>query len=153
MSYDVLVSVTGARQGAFKGESTQKGRELKFSAVSISFGLAIPHDASGQATSRLQLQPLVISKEWGASSPQFLAAAASNERLDLVVIEFYAQTKTGVSSVDHNIRLTNANIVQIDDSFQISPTGRELQTITLYYEKLEISAADGGTAILESSNS
>ena len=70
MATQFFVTVTGARQGPFKGESTQKGREGKIPGVAFSYGVLSPRDpTSGLPTGKRQHQPVVFSKEW-ASHPR-----------------------------------------------------------------------------------
>ena len=113
MATQIFATVTGTKQGAFKGESLQKGREGKIPGVGFQYGVVSPHDiASGQVTGKRQQKPVVFTKEWGASSPEFYAAAYTNEVLSTVLFEFYSTSPTGTVVVDHTIRLTNATIVR-----------------------------------------
>ena len=153
MPIQIYATVTGAKQGAFKGESTQKGREGKIPGVGFSYGLAIPRDGtSGQATGKRMHHPVVFTKEWGASSPQFYAAAFSNELLSSVLFEFYATSPTGTQAVDHTIKLTNAIIVECDQSLLLSQSGgpvidsRDLHVISFTFQKIEITSLTGGTS-------
>jgi len=155
MAYQVYVTVTGTKQGVFKGESTQKGREGKIQALAVSYGVTVPRDiASGQASGKRTEQPLVFSKNWGASSPQFFAAAYANEALSSVLIEYYAQSADGSVKVDHTVKLTNASIVSVLDSFaETNATGaadgRDIDTITLTFQKIEITSNSGGTSAID----
>lgn len=147
MPYHVFVTVTGGNP-PFKGESTQKGQENKFEAVSVSYGILAPIITSigtGASAGKVQLQPLVITKEWGASSPQFFATAFTGQHLPGVMIEFFSPSGDGILRIDHTVKLTNVLISQIQDNFQ-SPDGRELHAITLQYQKIEIANANGATA-------
>ncbi len=91
-----FVTVTGAKQGDFKGESTQKSHEGKIQGVAFSYGVLSPRDGtSGLPTGKRQHQPVVFSKEWGASSPQFYQAIYTNESLPTVLFEFFVANISG----------------------------------------------------------
>lgn len=153
MAPQFFATVTGAKQGAFKGESTQKGREGKIPGVGFSYGVAIPRDAtSGQATGKRMHRPVVFTKEWGASSPQFYAAAFTNELLPSVVFEFYATASNGIQVLDHTIKLTNAIIVESDQSLLLPQSGgpvndsRDLHVVSFTFQKIEITSLTGKTS-------
>jgi type VI secretion system secreted protein Hcp len=153
MPIQIYATISGAKQGAFKGESTQKGREGKIPGVGFSYGLAIPRDAtSGQAAGKRMHRPIVFTKEWGASSPQFYAAAFSNELLSSVLFEFYATSPSGTQVVDHTIKLTNAIIVETGQSILLPQSGgpvidsRDLHAISFTFQKIEITSLTGGTS-------
>lgn len=157
MASQFFATVTGAKQGAFKGESTQKGREGKIPGVAFAYGVVSPRDiASGQASGKRQHKPIVFTKEWGASSPQFYTAAYANEVLSTVLFEFYSVSPTGTQVVDHTIKLTNAVIIEIEQSLNLPQQGgpvidsRELQAISFTFQKIEITSVTGGTSAMDS---
>ena len=95
MPYQVFATVTGAKQGAFKGESTQKGREGKIAITSISYGVTIPRDAtSGLATGRRIQHPVIFSKHWGVSSPQFSPRRSKTRFLSLSCLSTTPRLRT-----------------------------------------------------------
>ena len=151
MATQFFVTVTGKTQGAFKGESTQKGREGKIQGVAFSYGVISPRDpASSLPTGKRQHQPVVFSKEWGASSPQFYQAIYTNEVLTTVLFEFFVQKTTNILVLDHTIKLTNASISAVrqtlpDNQPANSVDPRELQEISLTFQKIEIVSTTGGT--------
>jgi type VI secretion system secreted protein Hcp len=145
MSVKVFVTVTGADKKLFKGESLQKGFENKIPVVGLDFGFLVPHDpASGQASGKRQHQPIVFTKEWGASSSRFYAAAYANEVLPSVIFEIYKTSPSGVQQVDHTIKLTDATLSEVSDSLFLGQPGgppvdsRDLQQITFIFKKIEI---------------
>jgi type VI secretion system secreted protein Hcp len=159
MALQFFATVTGAKQGAFKGESTQKGREGKTPGVALTYGVASPRDVtSGQASGKRQQHPVVFTKEWGASSPQFYTAAYTNEILSSVLLEFYSTSPTGVQVVDHTIKLTNATIIEIEQSVMVPQSGgpvidsRDLQVISMIFQKIEITSTTGGTTASDTWN-
>ena len=151
MAYEVYITVTGAKQGKFKGGVTQKGREGKIRAIAVTYGVHTPRDpASGLPTGRHQEKPVTFALEWDTSSPQFFAAAFANESLSTVVIEYYATGRSGVSKVDHTVTLKNANIADITQSYAAKVNGvvdgRDIQTVSVTFQKIEISSTNGTTA-------
>jgi type VI secretion system secreted protein Hcp len=144
MPTQFFATVTGARQGAFKGESTQKGREGKIPGVAFSYGVLSPRDlTSGLPTGRRQHQPVVFSKLWGASSPQFYEAIYTNEALTTVLFEFFVTNAAGVEVLNHTIKLTNASISAVrqtlaDNQPVNAVDSRELQEISLTFQKIDI---------------
>jgi type VI secretion system secreted protein Hcp len=152
MAIQIYASFKGVKQGDFKGESTQKGHEGTIPGVSFTYGVIVPLDiATGQASGKRQHQPVVFTKEWGASSPQFFAAAYTNEVLSEVAFNFYLTGANGIEQLDHTIKLTNATIVSVKQSVLLPQTGgpaidsRELEEISLTFQKIDITSIPGGT--------
>ena len=146
-----FVTVTGAKQGDFKGESTQKGREGKIQGVAYSCGVLSPRDGtSGLPTGKRQHQPVVFRKEWGASSPQFYQAIYTNESLPTVLFEFFVTNVAGVQILNHTVKLMNASISAVRETLPDNqPAGaadpRELMEISFTFQKIEIVSVTGGT--------
>ena len=146
-----FVTVTGAKQGDFKGESTQKSHEGKIQGVAFSYGVLSPRDAtSGLPTGKRQHQPGVFSKEWGSSSPQFYQAIYTNESLPTVLFEFVVANISGAQVLHHTVKLTNASISAVRETLPDNqPAGsldpRDLQEISLTFQKIEIVSVTGGT--------
>ena len=159
MAVQIFATVTGAKQGAFKGETTQKGRENMIPVVAFDYGVTSPHDvATGQAAGKRQEQPVVFTKEWGASSPQFFAAAYTNEGLTSVVFDFFVTNLVGVQQHDHTVKLTNATIASVQQSIHLPQSGgpiidsRELTEISLTFQKIDITSISGGTEAVDDWN-
>src|SRR4249920_960420 len=71
----IYISVKGQKQGPFKGEALQKGAEGKIAGLKFRHELMSPRDpASGLPTGKRQHRPVIITKEWGAASPQLFQA-------------------------------------------------------------------------------
>ena len=151
MAKHFYATVVGAKQGAFKGEGATPSSKGKIPGVDFAYGLHVPHDSTGHVIGRRQHLPVVFTKEWGASSSQFYAAAFNNETLTSVLFEFIAIAPDGKESVDHIIKLTNASIVEIKQSLNNGQPGgpiidsRELQSISFAFRKIEITSLSGGT--------
>jgi len=156
MAVQIFATVTGAKQGVFKGESTQRLFENKIPGVVLNFGVISPRDpATGQVTGKRQHQPIVFTKEWGVSSPQFLEAAYTNETLTTVLFEVYTTSPTGIQRVDHTVKLTNASISSVLDSLSLGQSGgpvidsRDLQQISFVFQKIEVTSVIGGTTAMD----
>ncbi|MBK7397227.1 MAG: type VI secretion system tube protein Hcp [Myxococcales bacterium] len=88
-SYQFYVKVKGSKQGAFKGESPMVDRTDWINGVRFRFKGEIPLDPQRGLSSGLpRHDPIVVTKLWGASSPQILQAFWDAEVLDEVIIEF-----------------------------------------------------------------
>jgi len=142
MAVQIYASFKGVKQGNFKGESTQKGREGMIPGVAFSYGVLVPRDtASGLPTGKRQQQPVVFTKQWGVSSPQFYTTAYTNEILSQVTFNFYITGPTGIQQLDHTVKLTNATIISVKQSLQLPQSSgpvidsRELQEISLTFQK------------------
>ena len=111
----IYVTVTGMKQGKFRGEIPRKGYENKIAALNFEYGVAIkPDAATGLPSGKRQHKPIRIMKAWGAASPQLFAALTANEVLSTVVIDFVVvNPTTGAEVLDHTITLTNAIAVSI----------------------------------------
>jgi type VI secretion system secreted protein Hcp len=152
MAVQIYASFKGIKQGDFKGESNQKGHEGTVPGVAFSYGVIVPRDtATGQASDKRQHQPVVFTKEWGASSPQFYTAAYTNEVLSQVAFNFYVTGPTGTQQLDHTVKLTNATIVSVKQSLELPQQGgpvidsRELEEISFVFQKIEITSIPGST--------
>lgn len=113
MAFDAYVSFKGAKQGQLKGESIKSNRKDKWVAV-LAFGMGVesPLDSTtGHATGKRKHSRIVITKEWGAASPQIWQALVTNEILSSVEIQITQGNGSGKETVYHTITLTNAQIV------------------------------------------
>jgi len=153
MTYQVYITVTGSKQGAFKGGSTQKGREGKIHAAAVNYGVTIPRDNnSGLATGKRIQKPVAFSIEWDSCSPLFFSAAYANETLTSVLIEYFAAGKDGLEKLDHTVKLKNASISDITESYATAingiADGRDLQTVSMTFQSIEITSnVSNSTAI------
>src|SRR5258708_27938194 len=90
MAVRFYATVIGAKQGAFKPEGTQGGLgKGKIPGVDFAYAVETPHDvSSGAGSGKRQHQPVIFTKEWGASSPQFYQDAFTREVLTSLTFEF-----------------------------------------------------------------
>ncbi|HEY6414521.1 MAG TPA: type VI secretion system tube protein TssD [Edaphobacter sp.] len=151
MAVQIYASFKGAKQGDFRGDSTEKGREGMIIGVGFSYGVISPRDAvSGLPTGKRQEQPIVFTKEWSVCSPQFYLAAYTNETLPSVAFNFYSPDKAALLQLTHTIKLTNATIISVKQSVHLPQSSgpvidsRELQEITLTFQKIDITSLPNG---------
>jgi type VI secretion system secreted protein Hcp len=111
----LYLKVVGKKQGTFKGDGlTSKAHLDQMLASAFEYGLVSPRDiATGQASGKRQHKPVVITKEWGASMPQFLAAAATNEQLTKVTMEFWDSDMKGIQRLHFVVTLTDASVSEV----------------------------------------
>jgi type VI secretion system secreted protein Hcp len=150
MAIQLYVTVDAVKQGKFKGEGLA-GDRGRIPGVGLEYEANAPRDPfSGQASGKRQHKPVVFTKEWGISSPQFYSALFTNEVLKSVVFEFIGTTSRG-EEVDHTIKLTNAAISGVRQYVHNGPSGgpavdtRELQEVTFTFQKIEIESETGKT--------
>jgi type VI secretion system secreted protein Hcp len=102
------VIIHGRAQGPFRGNDDD-GSAAPL--LSFSYSVEPPRDnATGQASGKRQHKPVVITKEWGASSPQLYQALVSNEVLTSVVIRLVSLNETPPKKKSRAIHLSNAVI-------------------------------------------
>lgn len=153
MAYEFYVTVEGTKQGKFKGESPRDLHKAKFGAIGFQYEVASPRDlASGQASGKRQHKPIVVTKEWGASSPQIFQAITTNEVLKSVLFEFYRTTADGAEEIAYTIKLTNAtvsNLKQYSDQkakHESSSDVHELEDVSFTFQKIDVESKLGKTA-------
>lgn len=170
MAFQAYVSIKGNKQGQFKGEAVQTGRQDKWIPVSsFTMGVKSPRDiATGQPSGKRQYAPITIVKEWGAASPQGLASGAANEILSEVVIEFTKTTPQGEEYIYQTVTLTDATIDEIqrfaggptaeaEAAAALRPVGTnvgkantlELERWSFTFRKIEVEDKDGKTMFLD----
>jgi type VI secretion system secreted protein Hcp len=140
--------IEGTKQGAFKGETAHKGSDQWIPIVQFNQSMPSPRDnATGQASGKRRHEPIKITKEWGAASPQLQRALASNEMLKEVVFEFVRTNARGQEEVYETIKLTNALVIGIQRGAgqRTGKNSKELEEVSFTYEKIEISHANGKT--------
>jgi type VI secretion system secreted protein Hcp len=149
---EFYVDVKGKKQGAFKGESILEAHRAQLPAFRFDMTIESPRDAaSGQPTGKRRYSPLTIVKAFGASDPQFLSAAATNEVLTEVKLHFVRDNPKGgtVAGDWQTIKLTNAfaskvqrTTISLDDAAKTTVFADE---ISFTFEKIEVEDRDGKT--------
>lgn len=125
------VSIEGAKQGRFKGEGTKESNKDTIVGLRFDYDLKTAAATMGKR----QHSPIVISKEWGAASPQLLQAAATNEPLKSVVLDFYEAKPSGEVELFYTIRLTNAQITLLK---QYTENGLYYEDVSLTFQKIDV---------------
>jgi type VI secretion system secreted protein Hcp len=150
-AYEFYMSIEGTKQGKFKGESTRKGSffENKVPGLRFQYEVTSPRvAATGQASGKRQHGAIVITKEWGAATPQIFQALVTNEVIKSVVIEFYHTDPNGQPYLFQTIRLTNAtisNIKQYTGVVDSSTSTHELEDVSFTFQRIEITNVIGKT--------
>lgn len=152
---NIYVSIRGVKQGPFKGEVLQKGFEGKIAGTKFRYEIVSPRDPmTGMATGKRQHKPVMITKEWGAASPQLFQALVANEVLSEVVIDFVGPDPRGIMALTHSVKLTNANITDISHSTEAIATGgiRHLEDVSFTFQKIELIDVRGNTSAIDDRN-
>lgn len=152
MTLQFYATIVGTSQGTFKGEATSAKLVNKIPGIAFSYGILDPRDAvTGAYSGKREQQPVVFTKLWGASSPQFYQAAYTGEILPSVLFEFFVPLSDGIESLDHTIKLTNATVSSTRQSVQVSQMNgplvdtRDLHEISFHFQKIEITSFIGHT--------
>jgi type VI secretion system Hcp family effector len=112
----ITMKVTGRIQGVFKGDDNPTGKVVAgtITVTGYQFEVSSPRDpASGLATGKRTYKPLVATHVLGGSSPEFLAAAVTDEDLTSVVINFYRTAKDGKEVNYYRVTLTDAFVSDV----------------------------------------
>ena len=149
-----FVSIEGSKQGKFKGEINRARRADWIAGLGFHYELTSPRDvASGQATGKRQHKPIVITKEWGAATPQIFQALATNELLKSVLFEFVRVNASGEEVVTHTIKLSDASVANLEQYIHFNAIGHEdsddarhLEDVAFTFRRIEIENLVGKTA-------
>lgn len=146
---DILVSVTGAKQGKFKGEGMRKGTESKVIASFISYELKTSRDvASGMASGKRQHTPICIRKPLGAASPQLITALATNEVLTSAMFEILVPGPRGDEIVGQVMTIANASVASYK-LFTPAEGKPEQEEICFVFQRIDIDNKLGGTSAVD----
>ena len=157
MALSFYMTVESSKQ-KFPGTCLQTGHTHEMIGHAWSYGVKSPRDpATGQATGKRQHGPVKVVTPTSKNSPLFMQAAATNEKLKSVVLNFWTPSKSGMDVNFFTIRLTNASILSaklfgqlvLDPSLVKYP---ELDEIEFTFETIswEYKGADGGTLASDS---
>ena len=139
-----FVTIQGATQGVFKGDSAYTAHRNQIEGVRFSFQVSSPHDPStGQVTGRRQYTPVAFTKLWDVASPQILTAAATNEALISVVFEFVKVGSDGKEYVYQTVKLSQASISAVRQYLSVPGSGdpsdpRPLEDVSFVFRKIEV---------------
>ncbi|HYQ43725.1 MAG TPA: type VI secretion system tube protein TssD [Polyangiaceae bacterium] len=161
MAHEFYVTITGTKQGAFKGESIREKHSSKLSGLSYSHSIQSPRDvATGQASGKRQHGAVQITKEWGAATPQIFQALVSNEVLKDVLFEFVQTTPDGMEQVYYTVKLINATVSAVSyttgggesaESAKTTATHdtHELEKVSFTYQRIEVEHKAGKTSAVD----
>ncbi len=140
------LTIKGQKSGEIKGEVTNKGHEGTMEVVALGYMTSVQTSSSGIAIGRRVMQPISFTLRWSKATPLLLAATTTSETLTQVKYQGWGPKADGTSVELHEIALTNARIVSLDlkDRNGDDNTVDPLVTITLSYQKLEMTHMDGG---------
>jgi type VI secretion system secreted protein Hcp len=147
---DIFVTITGANQGLFAGDSLDASHKNASIVLTFDQEVKSPRDpASGLATGKRQHSPVTFRKNASKSSVQLFQALVNNEVLKSVVFDFTAADPTGVMKVFKRVTLTNA---VLSDLHQKAQAGKSTWTddVSLVFQKIEILDASTGTVASDS---
>ena len=144
---EFFVTINGAHQGFFHGESIQKGHERQITGLKYNYSVTVPiirdGGGGGESVGRPRQGPVVFEKEWGAATTQIYQALITGERLKTVTFEFYSVDPEGGQRQAFRVTLTNALIVSIhqhvgDTQHDSTLDTRRYEDVTLSFQKIEI---------------
>jgi type VI secretion system secreted protein Hcp len=135
------LTIVGARQGKFKGESTVSGHQDAIEGLSLDYALDLVFDpATGQVTGRVQHRPFRFIKVSGAATPQLLAAFVTKELITSVTIQF-VKTPSDTTVIE-SLVITNATIVgfrhHLGPSPEVAVGSNPFDEVALTYQKIEM---------------
>lgn len=154
-SQTILLSVDGVKLGKFRGESLRQRAADKMDLTSFVMEMGVVRSPTGLG--RRQYQPVTIVKQSGPASPQFLQAAATNERLTKVVIEFYKSNANGEEQPYYVVTLEEATVSgfkQFSSSSaneKLNAAGILYDEIKIVFRKITIESKDGKTMAIDDS--
>jgi type VI secretion system secreted protein Hcp len=147
----IYCTFTGTKQGKFLGDHGLNGDATQIPVFSFLQEVTVPFDtASGLGTGKRQHSPLTITKSIDRSSPQFFAAAVTNEVLSSVSCTLY-RNERGTGAY-FRIVLTRAVIVDLKDMGDGAggdERGSDRERISLSYQKIEMMDLDSGTVAID----
>jgi type VI secretion system secreted protein Hcp len=159
MASEFYVSVKGKKQGQFKGETKGPGGSRardRFRGVRYVSEVISPRDeASGLPTGKRQHKPIVITKEWGAASPQLFDALVKNEVLTSVVFEFVKTAPDGKEVVYYRVTLTDAAVSDFKEYLDLTEVdgdpydGRALEDVSFTFRKIELENLEARTTAVD----
>lgn len=161
MAYSILIKISARGRGPSVSKGALHGISYGTSVITPrNFSIMLSqmkNESAGAMVGRRQHKPIVITKEWGAASPQLLNAHWTNEALSSVVLEIVGRPSSGSGeTVVSRITLTNAQISKINrfvPRLTGGPRGsseqkdtNELEEVEFTYQKIEFNNLAGSTS-------
>ena len=150
-----LITITGAKQGLFKGESLLPGEANQSIGLGYSYEVNAPVDPLTRLpTGKRVHSPIKITKAVGAASPQIFKALVDREAITEARFDFYKTDAAGVKNVIYSVTISTALIVDVTQQMDpVSSPGQpldgiEYETVSFVFGKIEISdPVDGESAV------
>jgi len=148
----ITMTVTSVKSGQFKGDdgAAPGTRGGIITVLAYSYGLqnsmTIGSGTGGAGAGKVTQKPVTITHTMGGSSPQFLGAAATGERLTSVVINFFRTDKTGKEVTFYRVTLTNAFVSEVS---QRSSGDTVLEDVSFLFQKIEQQSLTQNTTFIE----
>ena len=113
MSYESYMVIKGSKQGQLKGECSRDSHKEKMPILNVQYEVHAPVDVStGKAKGKRAHKPIIVTKEWGAATPQIFSACVSNELLNQVDLYFYDKDQNGKDQEYYHITLKDAHVIK-----------------------------------------
>ncbi len=151
MAFEFYVTIEGMKQGKFKGESQRETHKDAIPASGFVYEVLTVRDTtSGRTVGKREHHPILMTKEWGAATPQIHQALITNEILKSVTCQFVRTNRDGGEEVFQMVKLTNARVTAIKDYIQppqvpSAASGPYLEDVSFVFEKIEIENLPGQT--------
>jgi type VI secretion system secreted protein Hcp len=157
----IYCTFVGAKQGKFHGDHGLNGDPTQIPVYALTQEVTVPLDtATGAVSGKRQHSPLTIVKPLDRSSPQFFAAAVTNETLSSVTCMLYRDVERGAAPTAYfKFVLTNATIVDLKDAGDGAnggdergserDRGNERERISFAYRRIEVTDLDSGTTAID----
>ena len=149
MALNAYLRLKGQRTGEIRGSVTQKGREGKIMVIAVDHELSSPRDpSSGLPTGKLMHKPIRITKELDRSSPLLEKVLTTNENLTTWELRFWRLSPTGTEVNPYTMRLTNANIINIEFHMPNNKNPdlqgyAEFEEVSFIYQRIDWTWTDG----------
>src|SRR5216683_2903321 len=101
---------------------------------------------AGAGAGKVTQKPLTITHTLGGSSPEFLGAAATGERLTSLVINFSRTDRSGKEIAFYRVTLTNAFVSEVS---QRSAGDSVLEDVSFIFQKIEQKSLTQNTTFIE----
>ncbi len=150
MAQAFYVTAQGQKQGAIKGDVTQKGHEGAILGLALSHAIVSPRDPqTGLPTGKRMHKPLTVTIPWGSATPRLLTALYNNENLTTVHLSFSRVTPAGLDAEFMTIDLTNASVSEVASTVpNVSDPNlsklQEYNDVTFTYQKITTTFTVGG---------
>lgn len=135
---DFYVTIEGAKQGKFKGESSLDAHKSQIAGLDFNYAVEF-------SSGKRQHGPVTFMKALGEASPQIFQALTTHEVLKRVDIDFVQSDDKGTETVYYTIRLTNATVTGIRQHVLQSPVKCMAEDVSITFQKIDVESKTGKT--------